>query len=168
MRELHIQSNVLICFHSSHTLPRHNQVLLPPRQSKCSPTLFIAVYFIYDDIFPCYLKVRRSRLAGRNRAAKEFHTDGAAFISHTGWDVGFRFCRRALSFIYSQSRVEIANSFFCMQNICYVVSENSESRTSLHVIIILQSKGALKKRTKKKGPEQEQRELNANQRAVLG
>lgn len=46
----------------------------------------MALYFIYDYIFPCHLKVRKSQFAGRNRAAKAFHRAGAAFISHTGWE----------------------------------------------------------------------------------
>lgn len=82
----HIQRNVLICCNSSHTVQSNNQVLSPSCQSQCSPKLFMPLYFIYDYIFPCHLKVRKSRFAGRNRAAKAFHRDRAAFISHTGWE----------------------------------------------------------------------------------
>lgn len=81
-----IQTNVLICCNSSHTVQRHNQVFSPSCQSQCSPKLFMVLYFIYDCIFPCHLKVRKSQFAGRNRAAKTFHRDRAAFISHTGWE----------------------------------------------------------------------------------
>lgn len=84
--KLHIRTNVFICCNSSHTVRRHNQVLSPSCQSQCSPKLFMALYFIYDYIFPCHLKVRKSQFAGRNRAAKAFHRDRAAFISHTGWE----------------------------------------------------------------------------------
>lgn len=79
-------TNVLICCNSSHTVQRHNQVLSPSCQSQCSSKLFMGLYFIYDYIFPCHLKVRKSQFAGRNRAAKTFHRGRAAFISHAGWE----------------------------------------------------------------------------------
>lgn len=44
------------------------------------------LYFIYEYIFPCHRKVRKSQFAGRNRAAKAFHRDRAAFISRAGWE----------------------------------------------------------------------------------
>lgn len=122
--ELHIQTNVLICCNSSHTVRRHNQVLSPSCQSQCSPKLCMALYFIYDYIFPCHLKVRKSRFAGRNRAAKAFHRERDFHLSHRLgklWDVGFIFCRQALSFIYSQYHVEILNHFlYAKHSHCYL------------------------------------------------
>lgn len=84
--KLHVQIYVLICCNSSHTVQSNNQVLSLSCQSQCSPKLFIAPYFIYDYIFPCHLKVRKSQFAGRIWAAKAFHRDRAAFISHPGWE----------------------------------------------------------------------------------
>lgn len=77
---------ILICCNSSHKVRRHNHVPQPSCQSQCSPTLFMALFFIYEYIFPCHLKVRKRWFAGRNRAAKAFRRGRAAFISHTGWE----------------------------------------------------------------------------------
>lgn len=73
-------------------------------------------------------KFARAGFAGRNRAAKAFHKDRTAFISHRPgrlWDAGFTFARRALSFIYSQDRVGSCRVFFvffqCVKHLtCYV------------------------------------------------
>lgn len=75
------------------------------------------LYILFMTIFShATWKFAKAVFAGRNRAAKAFRGDEAAFISRTGWekqwDVGFIFCRQALSFIYSQYHVEILNRFF--------------------------------------------------------
>lgn len=122
--KLRILANILICCNSSHTVRGSNQVLPFSCQSQRSPKLFITLYFIYDYIFPCHLKVRESQFAGRNRAAKAFHKDRSCFhLSHRLgklWDVGFTFCRQALSFIYSRYHVESLNIVFYAKHLrCY-------------------------------------------------
>lgn len=77
---------MLICCNSSLTQWRHNQVPSPSRQSQWWAKLFMPLYFIYDCIFPCLVKVRKSRFVGRHRAAEAFHRDRAAFIFHAGWE----------------------------------------------------------------------------------
>lgn len=80
---LRTQPEVLICCNLSLTLSRHNQVLSPSCQSQCMPKLFISLSFIYDNIFPCRLKVSKSQLTGRNRAAKAFHRNTGLLLSFT-------------------------------------------------------------------------------------
>lgn len=58
----------------------------PHVNHKSSPKLFMALYFIYDYIFPCHLKVRKSRFCWQKQSCQAFHRDRAAFISHTGWE----------------------------------------------------------------------------------
>ena len=127
---LHIHTDVLICCNSSLTLWRHNQVLSPSCQSQCIPKLFTPLCFIYDYIFPCHQKVSESWFAGRNRTAKAFLRDRAAFIFHTDWeklwDIEFIFCRQALSFIYSQYLVEILNNFLICKTFTLLSEETCE------------------------------------------
>lgn len=136
---LHSHTNVLICCNSSHTVQRHNQVLSPSCQSQCSPKLFMGLYFIYDYIFPCHLKVRKSQFAGRNRAAKTFHRGRAAFISHAGWEscgIWGSYSADKPYHLYIASIMLRSWIIFYMQNIRTVIWENSRSRPAPPVIAV--------------------------------
>lgn len=162
--KLHIQTNVLICRNSSHTVQSNNQVLSPSCQSQCSPKLCMALYFIYDYIFPCHLKVRKSRFAGRNWAAKAFHRDRAAFISRTGWEscgMWGSYSADTPYHLYIASIMLRSWIIFYMQNICAVIWENSGSRPDLHVIKIRQIRVISKTKWYKILPEKNQCEWDA-------
>lgn len=82
-------------------------------------------YILFMTIFShATWKFAKAGFAGRNRAAKAFHRDTAAFISHRLgklWDVEFIFCRQAISFIYSQYHVMILNHFlYAKYSHCYL------------------------------------------------
>ena len=124
---------------SSHTVRRHNQVLSPSCQSQCSPLNYSGLYILFMTIFShATWKFAKAGFAGRNRAAKAFHRDRARFhLAHRLgelWDVGFIFCRQALSFIYSQYHVEILNHFFICKNTRAAIWERARSRPAPHVI----------------------------------
>lgn len=138
-KTLHIQTDVLICCNSSLTQWRHNQVPSPSRQSQWWAKLFMPLYFIYDCIFPCLLKVRKSRFVGRHRAAEAFHRDRAAFIFHAGWES----CGMWSSYsadkpyhLYIASIMLRSWIFFYMQNIHTVIWEKRLSRPALNAITI--------------------------------
>lgn len=68
--KLHIQTNISICCNSSHSERRRDHGLSPSCQSQSSPKLFMALYFIYDYIFPCRLKVCRSRFCWQKQSSR--------------------------------------------------------------------------------------------------
>lgn len=123
---LHTASHVLICRNSSGTIIRCSRSHV---NHSAVPKLFRTLCFIYDCIFPCHRKVRTSRgwLAGTELPKHFTKTGRLSSAAQAGKAVGcgFTFGRRALSFIYSQFRVESCNFFFNMQNICPVIAENS-------------------------------------------
>ncbi len=128
------------------------------------PKLFMAPYFIYDFIFPCHLKVRKSRFCRQKQSCQAFHGDGAAFISHTGWEscgMWGSYSADKPYHLYIASIMLRSRSIFKYIYLCktFVIWENSGSRPALHVIKL---HGELEWRKKQSGTKYFLRKVEMN------